>query len=68
MDMDFLGRYHKYQINEQGVNLDIDKDEIVGIPVYAAHRTNNTALVNPFPGVTDFTEINNKGCVPVCRC
>jgi len=60
-DMTFLGGYHIYNIHEQGVNLDINKDEIAGIPAYVAHRTNNTAVVNPFPGVTDFTEINNKG-------
>ena len=29
--------------------------------VYVAHQTTNTTLNNPFPLVTDFTEINKNG-------
>ena len=34
---------------------------ITAIPVYVARQSANASLNNPFPLVTDFTEVNKKG-------
>jgi hypothetical protein len=39
--------------------MDIDKSSIGGVPVYVARQA--PAANNPFPGVTDCTEINKGG-------
>ena len=57
-DMAFLGTFHRVNIQESGVSLDIDRDAI-NIPVYMARRTNAAANANPL--VTDYTEINRAG-------
>ncbi|MGA9771030.1 MAG: alpha/beta hydrolase [Blastocatellia bacterium] len=60
-DMGFIGRFRTFKIQEQGTNLDIDKGAITGIPVYVARQNANASLNNPFPRVSDFTEVNKKG-------
>ncbi len=60
-DMAFVGRFRSLKLHERGVNLDIDKGAITAIPVYVARQSATANLNNPFPQVTDFTEINKKG-------
>jgi pimeloyl-ACP methyl ester carboxylesterase len=57
-DMGFLGTFHRVNIQQAGVSLDIDRDAI-NIPVYVSRRANAASNVNPL--VTDFTEINRAG-------
>jgi pimeloyl-ACP methyl ester carboxylesterase len=61
-DANFVGRYKALKIDRGGVTLDVDKAAIAHVPVYVA-RQGFTAGVggNPFPGVTDYTEINRTG-------
>ncbi len=61
-DANFVGRFKTLKIDRDGVKLDVDKAAIANIPVYVA-RQGFTAGVggNPFPGVTDYTEINRTG-------
>jgi hypothetical protein len=61
LDMQFVGRFRTLTMHAEAVNLDIDKTAIAAIPVYVARQSQNAALNNPFPQVTDFTEINKKG-------
>ncbi|MDX2033610.1 MAG: alpha/beta hydrolase [Blastocatellia bacterium] len=60
-DMRFVGQFRALKIQTKGVNLDMDKGAIAGIPVYVARQSNAASLNNPFPQVSDFTEINKKG-------
>jgi pimeloyl-ACP methyl ester carboxylesterase len=61
-DANFVGRYRTLKIDRDGVKLDVDKTAIAHVPVYVA-RQGFTAGVggNPFPAVTDYTEINRTG-------
>ena len=61
-DANFVGRYKVLKVDRDGVKLDVDKTAIVNIPVYVARQgfTQGTGS-NPFPGVTDYTEINKTG-------
>ena len=61
-DANYVGRYKTLKLDRDGVKLDVDKAAIASIPVYVA-RQGFTAGVggNPFPGVTDYTEINRTG-------
>ncbi|MDB5998509.1 MAG: alpha/beta hydrolase [Rhizobacter sp.] len=60
-DMSFVGTYTKIQIAQNGVAIDIDKSTIDSIPVYVARQATTRNLVNPFPKVSDFTEVNKTG-------
>lgn len=60
-DAGFVGRYKVLKLDRDGVKLDIDKTAIAGIPVYVARQSPAPQATNPFPGVTDFTEINKTG-------
>jgi pimeloyl-ACP methyl ester carboxylesterase len=60
-DMRFVGQSRAFRIAERGVQLDVDKSAIAAIPVYVARQSASASLNNPFPLVTDFTEINRKG-------
>ena len=57
-DMTFVGGYQTMVLDQQGVHFDIDKRGIA-TPVYVARQ--NTVASNPFPLVTDFTEVNRSG-------
>ena len=39
----------------------MDKSKIAAIPVYVARQSPAPSANNPFPGVTDYTEINKTG-------
>ncbi len=58
MDSGFLGRYQVINFDEDGVSHDIDRTTIAA-PVYVARR--GSSLTNPFPLVSDFTNINSAG-------
>ncbi len=60
-DMQFWGRFKTIKVSEQGVNVDIDKAAISKIPVYVARQSSSSTFGNPFPLVTDFTEVNKTG-------
>lgn len=60
-DAGFVGQYKVLKINRDGVSLDVDKSKIAAIPVYVARQSPAAAANNPFPGVTDFTEVNKTG-------
>lgn len=61
-DANFVGRYKTLKIDRDGVTLDVDKFAIANIPVYVARQAFTAGLGgNPFPGVSDYTEINRTG-------
>ncbi|MDO8321491.1 MAG: alpha/beta hydrolase [Phenylobacterium sp.] len=60
-DAGFVGRYKTLKLDRDGVKLDIDKSTIAAIPVYVARQSPAPAANNPFPGVTDYTEVNKTG-------
>ena len=60
-DANFVGRYKVLKIRQNGVDLDVDKTAIAGVPVYVARQSSARQAGNPFPGVTDYTEINRTG-------
>jgi hypothetical protein len=60
-DMMTFGRFRSFRIRAEGIDLDVDKAAIVGIPVYVARQSPAPRADNPFPGVSDFTEINRTG-------
>jgi pimeloyl-ACP methyl ester carboxylesterase len=60
-DMQFWGRFKSIKLAEQGVNMDIDKAAIANIAVYVARQSTAATFSNPFPQVTDFTEVNKAG-------
>lgn len=60
-DANFVGRYKTLKIDRDGVKLDLDKSAITAIPVYVARQSSAPRAGNPFPGVTDYTEINKAG-------
>lgn len=60
-DMRFVGQFRTFKLQERGVNLDVDKAAIADIPVYVARQSPTASLNNPFPKVSDFTEVNKKG-------
>ncbi|WP_411286519.1 alpha/beta hydrolase [Phenylobacterium sp.] len=60
-DAGFFGRYRTLKLDRDGVKLDIDKTAIANIPVYVARQSPAPAANNPFPGVSDYTEINKAG-------
>lgn len=61
-DLGFLPGFATVQIAQDGINVDIDSSAIT-IPTYASKGplTSASAFGNPFPGVTDFEEVNTKG-------
>ena len=61
-DANFVGRFKVLKLARDGVNLDVDKTAIANIPVYVARQgfTPNVSG-NPFPGVSDYTEVNRVG-------
>ena len=61
-DANFVGRFKTLKVDRDGVKLDVDKTAIVEIPVYVARQGFTQGVSgNPFPGVTDYTEINKTG-------
>lgn len=60
-DAGFVGRYKTLKLDRDGVKLDVDKTAIVGVPVYVARQSPQAGMTNPFPGVSDFTEVNKTG-------
>lgn len=60
-DMQFWGRFKTIKVSAQGVSMDIDKAAITKIPVYVARQSPASTFGNPFPLVTDFTEVNKSG-------
>ena len=60
-DAGFVGRYKTLKLDRDGVKLDVDKTAIAGVPVYVARQSPQAGMTNPFPGVTDFTEVNKTG-------
>ena len=60
-DSQFYGRFRVIKVSAGGVSLDIDKTAIAGVPVYVARRSASPQADNPFPGVSDYTEINRTG-------
>jgi pimeloyl-ACP methyl ester carboxylesterase len=60
-DMQFWGRFKTIKVAEQGVSMDIDKTAITHIGVYVARQSPAATFGNPFPKVTDFTEVNKAG-------
>ncbi|MFI4935303.1 MAG: hypothetical protein ACHP7N_11835 [Caulobacterales bacterium] len=60
-DANFWSRFQAIKVTTGGVSMDIDKAALAGIPVYVARRSSSPHADNPFPGVTDFTEINRTG-------
>jgi hypothetical protein len=59
--MQFWGRFKAIKVAEQGVSMDIDKVAITNIGVYVARQSPAATFGNPFPKVTDFTEVNKTG-------
>jgi hypothetical protein len=57
-DMAFLGTFRTIDIRERGISIDIDKG-VIDKPVFVARQA--TVSTNPFPLVTDFSEINRTG-------
>jgi hypothetical protein len=57
MDSGFLGRYQVVNFDEDEVSHDIDRTTIAA-PVYVARQGGSA---NPFPLVSDFTNINSGG-------
>jgi len=60
-DAQFVGRFKTLVVDRDGVKLDLDKTAIAGVPVYVARQSPAASLGNPFPGVSDFTEVNKTG-------
>lgn len=60
-DAGFVGRYKVLTLTDAGVSLDVDKTKIADVPVYVARQSPAKAMTNPFPGVSDFTEVNKTG-------
>jgi pimeloyl-ACP methyl ester carboxylesterase len=60
-DANFVGRYRTLKLDRDGVRFDIDKTAIAAVPVYVARQSPANGPNNPFPGVTDYTEINKTG-------
>jgi pimeloyl-ACP methyl ester carboxylesterase len=60
-DANFMGRYRVLKLDRDGVKVDLDKTAIAAIPVYVARQSPKAGPDNPFPGVTDYTEINKTG-------
>ncbi|MFL6621989.1 MAG: alpha/beta hydrolase [Sulfurifustis sp.] len=57
-DMGFLSQFRHINIQGQNINLDVDKT-LVNVPFYIARQSPDPT--NPFPLVTDFTNINRTG-------
>lgn len=60
-DAQFVGRFKTFVVDRDGVKLDVDKNAIANVPVYVARQSPAAAMGNPFPGVSDFTEVNKTG-------
>jgi len=61
-DAAFVGRFKTLKLDRDGVRLDVDKSAIARIPVYVARQGFIAGVSgNPFPGVTDYTEVNRTG-------
>lgn len=61
-DAGFVGRYRTLKVKQDGVDIDVDKSVIANVPVYVARQGAGPGQAgNPFPGVTDYTEINRTG-------
>jgi pimeloyl-ACP methyl ester carboxylesterase len=66
-DMQLLALFNQIVINQDNVNIDVNKN-LISIPIYTAKGTLTPVIPglpfdNPFPRVTDFTEINQKGVI-----
>lgn len=61
-DMGFLATFTSVQVHQQGVNIDVNKN-LISVPIYAAKGPLTTFLGNPYPLVTDYSEINPKGVI-----
>jgi hypothetical protein len=64
IDMNFIGKYQKVMIQSDGVDIDIDKTAVSGIPLISyvpGYQT--TPPLDPFPGVTDFTAVYRGGAI-----
>lgn len=57
-DMAFLSQFRRINIQDANVHLDVDKT-LVNLPFYIARQSPDPT--NPFPLVTDFTNINRTG-------
>ena len=60
-DMRLMAQFRTLRITANGIDIDVDKSSIREIPVYVARQSATAGINNPFPAVTDFTEINKKG-------
>jgi pimeloyl-ACP methyl ester carboxylesterase len=58
LDMGFLGAFRSVNVDQDGVKYDIDRNTIAA-PCFVARRGSSTT--NPFPLVTDFSNINSLG-------
>jgi pimeloyl-ACP methyl ester carboxylesterase len=61
-DMGFLPGFGTVSINEQNVNFNVDTT-IISLPIYAAKGPLTAFHGNPYPLVTDYTEINPDGVI-----
>jgi len=65
--MQLLALFNQIVINQDNVNIDVNKN-LISIPIYTAKGTLTPVIPglpfdNPFPRVTDYTEINQKGVI-----
>jgi pimeloyl-ACP methyl ester carboxylesterase len=61
-DMQFLAGFTTILVDQDNVHFDVDKSQIA-IPIYAAKGPLTPFLGNPYPLVTDYTEIDPKGVI-----
>ena len=59
-DANFFGKWSVIKAHANGVDIDMDKTGL-NLPVYVARRSPSPKGDNPFPHVTDYTEINRTG-------
>jgi hypothetical protein len=66
-DMALLANFFQIVINTDNVNINVNKN-LISVPIYAAKGPLTPVIPglpfdNPYPLVTDFTEINQKGVI-----
>jgi pimeloyl-ACP methyl ester carboxylesterase len=59
-DANFFGKWAVIKVHANGIDIDLDKTGL-SLPVYVARRSPSQKGDNPFPNVTDYTEINRTG-------